>query len=362
MFTAANPHAKNPAQIQECCLNPGLDTATGISPPQQLQQRGLQGQGCLRGRTSPPGQIIPGVQHRGLCSRAPSRAVGPISWEQTQGHRGSASGWDGPEQGLGELLAAESPEGLGGGWEAKAKLRGDPQWGHRAAADPVLTLGCTFTWVWYPHPLVTLAKHHTQDLAPFLSFPFYSLSTQRCPPGPLGTATLTLPGAIAPQTPSPAPRAQSHLPRGSPPWGGSPGGSHQHDPSRGEAERGAGLQLCLKLWPPSLAQRRKPQTLSQRGHFSKAETCSGLLPEHPRDAGAPALLPSMGTARHTWAGGKRKVSHPVPAIAYEPGIGIKWREIVLRKLSPAGEGEMERIGGGNKKDLGSEVFFGSIVP
>lgn len=291
--------------------------------------------------------------------------MGPISWGQTQGHRGSGSGWDGPEQGFGGAAGSREPRGAGRGWEAVAELRGDPQWGHKAIADPVLTLGCTLTRVWYPHPLVTLAKRHTQDTAsaPFPSFPFYSLGTQRCPPRPLGTATLTLPGAIAPQTLSPAPRAQSHLPRGSPPRGGSPGGSRRQDPSRGEAERGAGLQLCLKPWPPSLARRRKPQTLSRRGHFSKAETCSGLLPEHPRDAGAPAPLPSTPSAvGHTWDGGKRKVPHPVPAVAYEQGIGSKWRETDQRRQSPAGEGEMERTGGGSKKDLGSEVSLGSIVP
>lgn len=319
------------------------------------------------------GQIIPGVQHGGLCPRAPSRAVGPISWGQTQGHRGSGSGWDGPEQGFGGAAGSREPRGAGRGWEAVGELRGDPQWGHRAAADPILTLGCTFTRVWYPHPLVTLAKRHTQDTAsaPFLSFPFSLIPLLQprhpaLPPGSLGTATLTLPGAIAPQTLSPAPRAQSHLPRGSPPRGGSPGGSRQQAPSRGEAERGAGLQLCLKPWPPSLARRRKPQTLSRRGHFSKAETCSGLLPEHPRDAGAPAPLPStpsaVGTVGHTWDGGKRKVPHPVPAVAYEQGIGSKWRETDQRRQSPAGEGEMERIGGGSKKDLGSEVSLGSIVP
>lgn len=32
MFTAANPHTKSPAQIQEWCLNPGPDTATSIPP------------------------------------------------------------------------------------------------------------------------------------------------------------------------------------------------------------------------------------------------------------------------------------------------------------------------------------------
>lgn len=132
------------------------------------------------------GQIIPAVQHGGLCPRAPSRAVGPISWEQTQGHRGSGSGWDGPEQGFGGAAGSREPRGAGRSWEAVGELRGDPQWGHRAAADPVLTLGCTFTRGWYPHPLVTLAKRHTQDTAsaPFPSFPFYSLGTQRCPASP----------------------------------------------------------------------------------------------------------------------------------------------------------------------------------
>lgn len=38
VFSAANPHAKGPGQIQECCLNPGLDTATSMPPPYQLQQ------------------------------------------------------------------------------------------------------------------------------------------------------------------------------------------------------------------------------------------------------------------------------------------------------------------------------------
>lgn len=138
------------------------------------RDRGAWERGQVPEWGTPPGQIIPGVQHGGLCPRAPSRAVGPISWGQTQGHRGSGSGWDGPEQGFGGAASSREPRGAGRGWEAVGELRGDPQWGHRAAADPVLTLGCTFTRVWYPHPLVTLAKRHTQDTAsaPFLSFPF----------------------------------------------------------------------------------------------------------------------------------------------------------------------------------------------
>lgn len=52
------------------------------------------------------------------------------------------------------------------------------------------------------------------------------------------------------------PRGCSHLPRDSPPRGGSPRGSHRQHPSQGEAQHGAGewLQLCLPLLPLPLAR------------------------------------------------------------------------------------------------------------
>lgn len=90
--------------------------------------RGREGK-SLDGDT-PPGQIIPRVQHRESCPHAPSSAGQrraelrvPSPQGQTEGCRlsgrcrGSQLGWVvglAESRALGDLLAARSPEGLGG--------------------------------------------------------------------------------------------------------------------------------------------------------------------------------------------------------------------------------------------------------
>lgn len=283
MFTAANPHAKSPAQIQECCLNPGLDTAT--SPPQQLQQWGRQqGQGHLGGGQGPewgtsPGQVWGRRAAWGivpLCSQQPGQSCGA---HLTGTQRKSVGlGW--PRAALGEAASSREPRGAGRGWEATAKLRGDPQWGHRAAADPVLTLGCPYT--------APPSLGHTQASAPFPSLPFYRFSTHRCPQGPLGTATLTLPGAIAPHTLSPAPWSSR------PPTSGlssperAPGGLSPAGSISGVAECGAGLQLCLKLRPPRLLRGGNHSPYQSVAILAERKRAEGSL-RAPRGRRRPAL-------------------------------------------------------------------------
>lgn len=157
MFTAANPHAKSPAQIQECCLNPGLDTATSPAHPSSCssgggsRDRGTWGEDKALSGGHHQDRCGAGGQRGALCPCAPSspgRAVGPIS----PGPRGNLWGWDGREQRSGELPAAESPGGLGGAGKPQPSSEGTLSGG----TELQLTL-CS-PWgahIQHPHRLVT---------------------------------------------------------------------------------------------------------------------------------------------------------------------------------------------------------------
>lgn len=211
---------------------------------------------------------------------------------------------------------------------------------------------------------------HTRASVPSGPFPFHSLSPA-LPPGSPGTAPwpCLLPShpKHCPQPPEPKATYLGALLPGEGPQGALTSRIHLG----GSCAGAAAVPGAAASPSASLAQRRKPQPLSERGHFSAAETLPGLPTEQPGHAGAPKLPlhPQPWGLQGTQAVGAKGgchiqplLSHPAPAVTEHKGIGSKWREIALRRQSPAGKGVMERISGGNTQDLGSDVSFGSILP
>lgn len=144
MFTAANPHAKSPTQIQERCLNPALDTATS-SPPAPaplaaavsgVQEASLAAETATLSREdkslgggTPAGQVTPGFS-TGDCARtlpaAPGRGMQSCRSHPHGGGRRDAICPAAAEEvswvGLGwlraELWGISWQQGAQRGWEA----------------------------------------------------------------------------------------------------------------------------------------------------------------------------------------------------------------------------------------------------
>lgn len=257
---------------------------------------------------------------------APGRAEGPISWGQTRDPE--EVGGDGMAQSRGSCT---EPRGAVRCWEATAEIRGDPQWGltpHRAAAEPVLTPGCPFTApLWYPHLLLTPRPPSLFSRSPFTpSAPSAALRAHS--PAP----------ALLPRHPKHPPRppgAPGHLPRGSPPRGGSLRGSLLPAPSRG----------CLGVGhrPAALPEPRPaplPLSLGGGGNHSPYRSVA-ILAERKRAQGS--LRAARGCSRPgpaplgpgaVWGTHGVGLKEKVTSSAHQRGTG---REIVLREQSLAGE-------------------------
>lgn len=213
--------------------------------------------------------------------------------------------WVGREQGFGGSAGSAEPRGAGRHWEAVAKLREGPSAPAQSCGRPhTQPSGAHLHGYGTPtSPPPRLAKLPGQDTdsIPFLLFPFYSLSTQLCTPGSPGHSRPDpLPGAIAPQTRSPAPpnTLPSPLPRVKAtylgdlfPREGPHGGLASSIHVGGEAQLRAGerLQLCVPLPPLPLTRMLKG---NHRPYLAMAILASGNTHRPPSRAARGRRRPS----------------------------------------------------------------------
>lgn len=179
--------------------------------------------------------------------------------------------------GLQEICWQQGAGGARRHWEAVAQLRGDAKCRHRAAANPKhnpwLHICMTMVLPPPPPPLLALAKHPgwDTDSAPFLSFSFYSLSTQLCTLGsPEHSSLSLLLGAVAPQTHSPAPRLKTTYLRALFPREGPHGGltSSIHLGGGSRVETGCSSAAAAAS-PPLLICSEETTDFISHGHFNK---------------------------------------------------------------------------------------------